>query len=177
MSNTGNSNSLWDEFILWLALPVDQRGAVASEEEWARSKGYANARQLRRWKQDPRFRERQAELLADRAAFGVTLAPGSPADVVSGDEADYHVVKAQLFDAAKSGNLKATELYMRLYGKSWIEEEAAARSSDFTGVDLDVLVAQALVAVDLDTVISVLEDAGWCVARAESKDASAARVS
>jgi hypothetical protein len=85
-----------------------------------------------------------------------TSAPGSVEEALLGDEADYRVVKAQLFDAAKGGNLKATELFMKLYGKSWIEEEAASRVSDFSGMDFDKLVAEALV-------VAGLRARGWSV--------------
>lgn len=156
-------NPLWDEFILWLSVPAEKRGVVATEDDWAKSKGYKDARQLRRWKNDPRFVARQAELVGDVPVLRVTSAPGSVAEAVSGDEADYRVVKANLLDAAKGGNLKATELFMKLYGKSWIEEEAASRASDFTGMDFDALVAESLVSVSEDAVVAALRSRGWSV--------------
>lgn len=159
-------NPLWDEFILWLSVPAEKRGVIATEDDWAKAKGYKDARQLRRWKNDPRFVERQVELTggSDVAVSRVTVAPGSVDEAFVGDEADYRVVKAQLLDAAKGGNLKATELFMKLYGKSWIEEEAASRASDFTGMDFDALVAEALVSVSEDAVVAVLRSRGWSVA-------------
>lgn len=161
-------NPLWDEFILWLSVPAEKRGVIATEDDWAKSKGYKDARQLRRWKNDPRFVERQVELTGGVSVPGShsTSAPRSVDESVSGDEADYRVVKAQLLDAAKGGNLKATELFMKLYGKSWIEEEAASRASDFTGMDFDALVAEALVSVSEDAVVAVLRSRGWSVAPA-----------
>ena len=158
-------NPLWDEFILWLSVPVEKRGVIATEDDWAKSKGYKDARQLRRWKNDPRFSERQVELVGGSAVAGayVTSPSGSFEDGVSGDEADYRVVKGQLLDAAKAGNLKATELFMKLYGKSWIEEEAASRDSDFTGMDFDALVAESLVSLSEDAVVAVLRSRGWSV--------------
>jgi hypothetical protein len=162
-----NVNPLWDEFILWLAVPVEKRGAIASEDDWAKAKGYRDARQLRRWKKDPRFVARQAELTGESPALGVTSPVFSGSGAFVGDEADYRVVKGQLLDAAKGGNLKATELFMKLYGKSWIDEEAAARSSDFSTVDLDALVAEALVSVAEDQVVSVLRARGWQVKAGE----------
>jgi hypothetical protein len=165
MSN--DVNPLWDEFIMWLATPVEKRGLIATEEDWAKFKGYKDSRQLRRWKKDPRFVSRQAELTPSVSSVGVTSAPGSSLDGVSVDEADYRVVKANLLDAAKGGNLKATELFMKLYGKSWIDEEAAARSSDFSTMDFEVLVAEGLAAVAEDVLVSCLRDRGWVVARDE----------
>ena len=158
-------NPLWDEFILWLSVPAEKRGLIATEEDWAKSKGYKDSRQLRRWKNDPRFVERQVELTGGSsvAVSYSTSAPGSVEEALLGDEADYRVVKAQLFDAAKGGNLKATELFMKLYGKSWIEEEAASRVSDFSGMDFDKLVAEALLVVAEDAVVAGLRARGWSV--------------
>lgn len=160
-------NPLWDEFILWLALPEIKRGAIVTEEEWAQAHGYQSSRQLRRWKVDPAFLARQQEIMeglgsnvdSAHTASGILEGVGD----VSVDEADYRVVKSQLFNAAKSGNLKAMEQYMKLYGKTWIEEEAAARSSDFTGVDLEKLVAEGLVVVAESVVADALRARGWVV--------------
>jgi hypothetical protein len=153
-------NPLWDEFILWLSVPVEKRGSVASEDDWARSKGYTDARQMRRWKKDAKFVARQRELLGDDAPVVTTVTSG---DVLSGDEADYLVVKSQLLESAKNGNLKATELFMKLYGRSWIEEEVASRAADFTNLDLDALVAEGLVAVSSEAVAGELRQRGWQV--------------
>ncbi len=166
-------NPIWDEFILWLATPVERRGVVASEDEWARSKGYSDARQLRRWKKDPRFVERQAELAGD--VSNMTSPLPSPVDAMEADEADYLVVKAQLLDNAKSGNLKATELFMKLYGRTWIEEEIASRATDFASMDFEVLVAEALVMVSEATVVDRLRNRGWTVFRSEGSGGSDAR--
>jgi len=164
------ANPIWDEFILWLATPVERRGVVASEDEWARSKGYSDARQLRRWKKDPRFVARQAEL--GGAASNVTSPLSSPVEAMEADEADYLVVKAQLLENAKSGNLKATELFMKLYGRTWIEEEIASRATDFAGMDFDDLVAEALVSVSEETVVGKLRDRGWSVSRPDGSGES-----
>lgn len=157
-------NPLWDEFILWLATPENERGATATEEDWAKAKGYSDSRQLRRWKKDPRFIERQRRLtegMASRAGASTTFADDDNVDFA--DERDYRLVKAQLLNSAKTGNLKATELFMKLYGKTWIEEEQASRSSDFSQMDLESLVARAAGAVAPEILAGALREAGWTV--------------
>jgi hypothetical protein len=161
-------NPLWDDYILWASVPAGARGAISSDEQWARSKGYSDARQLRRWKKNPLFLARQRELLGER-----DVEVSVP--TTEGDESDYQLVKSQLLDSAKKGNLKAMELFMKLYGRSWIEEEAAARSSDFTGMDFEQLVAEGLVAVSPEVIAGHLRAAGWTVVRGEP-DAVVARV-
>jgi len=158
------TNELWDEFILWLATPENERGAVSTEEEWAKAKGYADSRQLRRWKKDPRFIERQRRLtegMASRAGAAAVFSDDDTPDFA--DERDYRLVKAQLLNSAKTGNLKATELFMKLYGKTWIEEEQASRSSDFSQLDLEDLVARAAGALAPEILAGTLRNAGWTV--------------
>lgn len=161
-------NPLWDEFILWLATPENERGAVATEEDWAKAKGYSDSRQLRRWKKDPRFMERQRRLtegMAVRSGATTTFEEEDNPDF--SDERDYRLVKAQLLNSAKTGNLKATELFMKLYGKTWIEEEQASRSSDFSQMDLELLVARAAGALSPEILAGALREAGWSVTSPE----------
>ena len=158
------TNPAWDEFILWLAVPENERGSISTEEEWAKAKGYADSRQLRRWKKDERFIERQRRLtegMASRAGASAIFSDDDAPDFA--DERDYRLVKAQLLTSAKTGNLKATELFMKLYGKTWIEEEQASRSSDFSQMDLDTLVAKAAGAVAPEILAGALRQSGWTV--------------
>jgi hypothetical protein len=167
-------NPLWDEFILWLATPENERGLITSEDDWAKAKGYSDSRTLRRWKKLPEFIERQrrlTETMVTKSGAVVVFEDDDNPDFA--DERDYRLVKAQLLTSAKGGNLKATELFMKLYGKTWIEEEQASRSSDFSSVDLGELVAQAAVAVAPEVLAEVLRASGWTV---EEPDASAPRI-
>jgi hypothetical protein len=79
------------------------------------------------------------------------------------DERDYRLVKAQLLTSAKTGNLKATELFMKLYGKTWIDEEQASRSSDFGSMDLEDLVARAVLVLAPEVLADALRAEGWVV--------------
>jgi hypothetical protein len=171
---TTKINPLWDEFILWLATPEHERGAVSSEDEWAKSKGYADSRTLRRWKKNPAFQERQRRLTETMASkTGASIVFEDDDNPAFADERDYRLVKSQLLNSAKSGNLKATELFMKLYGKSWIDEEQASRSSDFSSMPLDDLVAQAAAAVSPEALARALEEQGW---RVEAPSDDSARV-
>jgi hypothetical protein len=167
-------NPLWDEYILWLSLPENERGTVSTEDEWAKAHGYADARTMRRWKTKPEFIERQRRLTETMVvkAGGAVIA-ADPDDEGFGDERDYRLVKAQLLSSAKTGNLKATELFMKLYGKTWIDEEAASRSSDFANADLETLVANATAAVSPELLAGALRNLGWKV---EEPDAGAPHI-
>ena len=158
------ANPHWDEFILWLATPEQDRGAVATEEEWAKYKGYSDSRTLRRWKSNPSFQERQRRLSESLAVkSGAAIVYGDEEGAIDGDERDYRLVKSKLVESAKTGNLKAQELFMKLYGKSWLDEEQAARASDYSNLELPDLVANAAAALDADTLASALRNLGWTV--------------
>jgi len=161
---TAKINPLWDEFILWLATPENERGLITSEDDWAQAKGYADSRTLRRWKKNPAFIERQrrlTETMVTKTGAAVVFDDDTNPDFA--DERDYRLVKAQLLSSAKTGNLKATELFMKLYGKTWIDEEQASRSSDFGSMDLEDLVAKAVLALSPDVLAATLRDQGWSV--------------
>lgn len=161
-------NPLWDEYILWLATPDSERGAISTEEAWAKAKGYSNARTTRRWKQNPDFLERQKELApVSGGADEVTV--GAKPKVMAADERDYQIVKSKLIESAKNGNLKAQELYMKQYGKSWLDEETASRVSDFSNMELPALVAQAITAVAPEVLVNALQELGYTVIAPEVK--------
>jgi hypothetical protein len=159
---------LWEEYIIWLNTPAHERGIVATETEWAKNHGYSDARTMRTWKAKPEFKALEQKILsrmmktaaADDSLENLEL--GSEEDFA--DERDYLLVKTQLMNAAKSGNLKATELYMKLYGKSWIDEESASRNSDYSTQDLEKLVAIAAASLAPELLASALTAAGWSVA-------------
>ena len=162
-------NPLWDEYILWLATPEHERGAVATEDEWAKSHGYADSRTMRRWKTKSEFIERQKRLTESLVSkTGAAIVYEDDEVTMDADERDYRLVKSKLVESAKTGNLKAQELFMKLYGKSWLDEEQAARASDFSNLELPVLVARAAVALEPDVLASALREAGWTVSEPQS---------
>lgn len=155
---------LWDEYILWLATPEHERGAIATEEDWAKSKGYADSRTTRRWKKNPLFIERQRRLTESMAAkTGAAVVHGDEEVAIDSDERDYRLVKSRLVESAKGGNLKAQELFMKLYGKSWLDDEQAARTADFSNMELPDLVARAAAALEPEHLAGALRELGWTV--------------
>jgi len=162
MSST--QNELWDKYILWLATPAHERGDIATEDEWAQAHGYADSRTMRRWKSKPEFLERQRRLSEGLAAkTGAAIVHEDDDVSMDADERDYRLVKSKLIESAKTGNLKAQELFMKLYGKSWLDEEQAARASDYSNLELPGLVAQAAAALDPEVLADALRAAGYTV--------------
>jgi hypothetical protein len=148
------TTDLMTAFIVWSLKSPTERGAINTETAWAEKHG-VSTRTLRRWKTLPEFQDRLAELGEAKGAAPVTAEAGTA------DEGDYQIVKAALVEGAKSGNPKYLDLYFKTYGKPFVEEEAASRSSDLTGMDLEDLVGRALVAIGADLVADRLRALGW----------------
>ena len=158
------NNPKWDEYILWLATPEHERGTIANEEQWAKANGFADARTTRRWKKNPDFLQRQMTLTKTLTAkVGAVAIFEDDESTMNGDERDYRVVKSKLIESAKTGNLKAQELFMKIYGKTWVDEEQASRVSDFGNMDTEELVAKAALAVNVDILVKHLVELGYKV--------------
>lgn len=155
-------NPKWDEYILWLATPEHERGLISNEEQWAKSNGFADARTTRRWKKNPDFIARQKTLTSSMVSKVGAVAVFEDDQVeMDSEERDYKVVKSKLVQSAKEGNLKAQELYMKTYGKTWVDEEQAARTSDFSNMELPMLVSRALASLAPDDLVDALRNIGW----------------
>lgn len=156
-------NPKWDEYILWLATPEHQRGTITSEEAWAKENG-VSAKTTRRWRTHPDFVQRQMTLTKSLTAkVGAVAVFEDDESAMNGEERDYRVVKSKLIESAKTGNLKAQELFMKIYGKTWVDEEQASRVSDFGNMDTEELVAKAALAVNVDIVVKHLVELGYKV--------------
>lgn len=156
-------NPKWDEYILWLATPEHQRGTITSEEAWAKANGIS-AKTTRRWRINPDFVQRQMTLTKSLTAkVGAVAVFEDDESTMNGEERDYRVVKSKLIESAKTGNLKAQELFMKIYGKTWVDEEQASRVSDFGNMDTEELVAKAALAVNVDILVKHLVELGYKV--------------
>lgn len=153
---------LWEDFIVFLETPAHLRGTTRSEAEWAR-KHDMSPRTLRRWKENEEFKKLQEKY---RLRIQLRQPDPTPAEPVGeDDQASYQIVKAKLIEGAASGNPKYLDLYFKTYGKPYVEEETAARTSDLAGQELDQLVAHALTQLDPHTLETQLTQAGWGVVR------------
>jgi len=159
-------NPKWDAYILWLATPLHERGTVATEEDWAKENGFSDARTMRRWKKNPQFLDRQKTLTQTLTAKVGGVVVFEDDDVaLDSDERDYMQVKSKLVESAKGGSLKAQELYMKTYGKTWVEDEQSARQSDYSNADLVVLITKAMTVLGEDVIVKALTDSGYTVTK------------
>lgn len=162
-----DNQKLKKEFVRWSLLSDSDKGELDSIVSWAKAKGVSE-RTVRRWKSEEWFSEAVESYVTD-------VTPGvepveddieeelSDALESSGDEADYLEVKKALIAGARQGNPKYLDLYFKTYGKPFVEEEVAARSTDLSGMDLDQLVTEALLALGPELVAESLRLQGWSV--------------
>lgn len=151
--------ALRDEYLEWLLLDRHQRVAAGlpdSDVTWGKAKGVA-PRTLRTWKADEDFKTRLEERQAQQAA---RLTPGSTVSsgaYVAGDgssEGDYLAIRSKVITMAAAGDKTALELYMRTYGKSFVDEENASRKSDFRDWTDEQLEGRLLEFLDDETVFA-----------------------
>ena len=125
------------EFAYWLATPKRLRvslGLPQSEKEFGEIKD-VHPRTLRRWKEDDSFRalvEQQKQIIVGEAKDStikrndkiVTLASDPALEPgLTPDEQKYLQVKDTLIRMAMDGNQGAMDLYLKHYGKSFVEAE------------------------------------------------------
>lgn len=156
------SDVLKKEYIEWLILDKHQRviaGLPDTDTEWAALKGIGS-RTLRIWKTNEDFKQaldaRQKELV--KRSPGATLSATAKVAVESDgtDESDYIAIKAKLIQRAAAGDKSALDTYFRTYGKQFVDDEVAARKSDFRDLDIEDLYSKVLSLVPSDKLIEEL---------------------
>lgn len=157
-------NEVRSEFAYWMALPKRMRislGLPLNEQDFAEYKGVA-ARTLRRWKTEEDFKlllEKHKHDLAGglkNSAVSAVQRPRAeipelkPATLVddpvhdpllSPDEQKYLQVKDTLIQMAMDGNQGAMDLYLKHYGKTFVEAERQD-FADYSAVSDEQLVRE-----------------------------------
>jgi hypothetical protein len=125
------------EFAYWLALPKRLKvslGLPKTEKEFAEAKG-VHPRTIRRWKEEPKFQEMveaQKAIVLSEAEDSTIKRGGAPVRVsddpvlepgLTSDEQRYLQVKDTLVRMAMDGNQGAMDLYLKHYGKSFVDAE------------------------------------------------------
>lgn len=161
MSSTSYTVDDKRAFAAWLSTPAAVRkrtGMPTSKAAYARRHGVTD-RTLRRWEapDDKVF----ARLLAEAHEAWQSKTEDAPeAEVVpdvpdvEGDalKRDYEAVRASIVSRAREGDPKAMDAFMKYYGKTLAEEEAAARNSGLSALSDDELVAETLSLIGRDRV-------------------------
>lgn len=170
----GLVDARWEAFANWLAMDESMRKRLnlpLNQTEYALANKMSD-RQLRRWKTDPVFKALVDKKLGISApptpsatvgARSVEAAP-LPSDEEpeqSTPEDEYLAIKSALVKGALTGDPKYLDLYFKTYGKEFVAEEAAARTSDLAGLDLADLILEAAASLDRDRLAAYLVDQGY----------------
>lgn len=158
-----------DEFAYWLATPKRLRvslGLPKTELEFADVKE-VDPRTLRRWKATEdfqelvkKYRQQVVDAQPDSAVTKrVTESDDPIADPdLSVDERHYLAVKDTLIKMAQDGNQGAIDLYLKHYGKSFVEAEQQG-FADYSDMDDDQLLDETLAFIGVERVSRWLANA------------------
>lgn len=175
----------WDAFANWLLLDESARERLnlpKTKAEYAIAHKISD-RTIRRWQNDPMFKallEKKSQAKGKRGLAAVSV-DGTPAvldldqgleeyrdtgqDQDSQDD-EYQQIKSALVKGALTGDPKYLDLYFKTYGKDFVAEEAAARTSDLAGLSLDDLIVETALVVGEDNLVDYLRSKGYEVSRA-----------
>ena len=172
----------WDAFANWLITDDSERDRLnlpKSQEQYALSIK-TTGRQLRRWKSEPMFKALvEKKLNAKNKKLGIsTISVDGTPTILEQDgeenqalpEDDYQQIKETLVKGALTGDPKYLDLYFKTYGKDFVAEESAARSSDLAGFEMQDLILEALTAISIEEVLAFLREKGYTVIGGDSSD-------
>jgi hypothetical protein len=159
-----------NEYINWLATPRREliaQGLPTTKKAFASLKG-VNERTLQRWEAEEDFKailaQRKEEKILDVVeaigpprpiTHGNALKKFSEPTVAVTEEEKYLKVKDTLVGLATQGNQGAIDMYMKHYGKSFVEAEQAAGTL-FANMSDDELVQEVFSLLGIEKVSSVL---------------------
>jgi hypothetical protein len=180
----------WEAYANWLALDDaarDRLNLPKNKAEYAIANKLSD-RTIRRWQNDPLFKALLDKKLGAKGKKGIQAVSvdGTPAvleedleEASSQDspDDDYQQIKSALVKGAMTGDPKYLDLYFKTYGKEFVAEEVAARTSDLAGLDLSELVVEAASAVGESLLVDYLRSQGYEISRPgyESDDSVAGR--
>jgi hypothetical protein len=181
-------NDVRAEYAYWYALPKRMRASLnlpATENDFAEYKG-VTARTLRRWKSEPDFmplvEQHRHDLTGGvkNSAISAVQAPRPRTDprtqvkalapvklsddpvydpMLTPDEQKYLQVKDTLIQMAMDGNQGAMDLYLKHYGKTFVEAERQ-EFADYSGLSDEQLVSELCEMAGVEAV------SGWLAERA-----------
>jgi hypothetical protein len=159
----------WESYANWLILEPEQKERLnlpRTKEEYAQANKVSD-RTLRRWQNDPMFKALVEKKQATRVNNGISAVSvdGTPAIIAdepeSSEEDEYTQIKSTLVKGALTGDPKYLDLYFKTYGKDFVAEESAARTSDLAGLSLDQLIIDSITLLGEANVVDYLRSKGY----------------
>lgn len=173
----------WDAYANWLVMDEAQRRRLnlpITKTEYSIANKISD-RTLRRWSTDPVFTALLEKKQAAKGKKGIAAvaADGTPAildedpeEEIQTPDDEYQAIKSSLVKGAMTGDPKYLDLYFKTYGKEFVAEEVAARTSDLASYEMDDLILEAAVAVGEDRLVAYLRSQGYEVYQLDGAAAS-----
>jgi hypothetical protein len=160
------------ELAEWDQLDRQQKktmGLPTTDLEWAKVKGL-NARRVAKYRADEYYvsyveqlRSVSKKRIAPAGSAALTEMMSSTSSGVD-DVSDYAAIKTQVAALAKQGDQRALDLWLKHWGKPFLDEETANRVTDLASLSDSDLVSQLVALVNPALLSDVLAGAGWTVA-------------
>ena len=157
--------ALMNEYVEWYLL--DKHTKIVNDlpvntAKWAKAKGITD-RTVRNWMANEEFlakiENRRKELAL--ALPGATAGAITPIAVLKAgkddEKSDYEKIKAKLVERALAGDRVSSEIYFKTYGKTYVDEEQAARKADFREQDISQLYARVLAMIPTEVMKEELQ--------------------
>lgn len=151
-------------FAEWLVTPTSTRRAHRlpdSKEAYARARG-VTSRTLRRWEGEESFQRlltEARERLAEMAVEPVLAPPAPAASLDDQMRQDYEAIRGRVLSRALEGDPKMLDVWMKMFGQTFVQEDMAARARGLADLDDDALVAETLELIGRERVATWLVDA------------------
>lgn len=156
-----------DALAEWDQLDRVQRRALglpATDSEWARVNN-VHVRRVSKYRDDPYYKTAVAKLddIAKKriASAGSAVMPSIAGTPGVDDSADYSAIKSQVASLARQGDQRALDMWLKHWGKPFLDEETANRVADLASMSDEELIVSLVDMVNPLLLSDVLTGRGW----------------
>ena len=175
----------WEAFANWLLMDDASKARLnlpKNKVEYSIANKVSD-RTIRRWQIDPMFvalldKKRAAQgkrgltAVSVEGVHAILAEEDEDSQVVDSPDDEYQQIKSALVKGALTGDPKYLDLYFKTYGKEFVAEEVAARTSDLAGLALDDLIIETAAVVGEDALVDYLRSQGFSIIQPSSDGTS-----
>jgi hypothetical protein len=166
----------WEAFANWLLMDDASKARLnlpKNKVEYSIANKVSD-RTIRRWQIDPMFvalleKKRSAQgkrgltAVSVEGVQAILAEEDEDSQAVDSPDDEYQQIKSALVKGALTGDPKYLDLYFKTYGKEFVAEEVAARTSDLAGLALDDLIIETATVVGEDVLVDYLRSQGFII--------------
>jgi hypothetical protein len=175
----------WEAFANWLLMDDASKARLnlpKNKVEYSIANKVSD-RTIRRWQIDPMFvalldKKRAAQgkrgltAVSVEGVHAILAEEDEDSQTVDSPDDEYQQIKSALVKGALTGDPKYLDLYFKTYGKEFVAEEVAARTSDLAGLALDDLIIETAAVVGEDALVDYLRSQGFSIIQPSSDGTS-----